>query len=596
MPSPQSNALRLYNTRTRNVERFVPLEDDHVRIYVCGLTPSAEAHLGHARSFMFFDVLRRYLVHLGYRVTYVRNVTDIDDRSIAEARATGKPWSDVVGGYFASFTRSMARLHLLEPDHEPRATAYVPEIVDMIGRLVERDNAYAAPDGVYFSVSSFPRYGALSGRNTDELLIGARIAADEGKRDPLDFALWKFAKPGEPSWESPWGAGRPGWHIECSAMSHALLGEPFDIHGGGYDLIFPHHENEVAQTESLVPPPMASVWVHGGLLQFDGKKMSKSLGNFEPLYALLDRHDPQAIRLLFLQSGYRKPMNFTEAAIEGATTGLRRLLAAYDALRTAPPTRVAAAGLATTTSSEATPVSAASSVGETSRRSTTTHSTRVATHDAHDAHDVRRGGTHGASPSRRSWEDARHATESVATARSYARRFEAALDDDMNTAGALSVLFDVAGAASDLVRDGHASAIAAFMHEAMTIVGIAPNERAEAPAKAVLVEKTVQLATATAIASDSLATIAYTIVRAESAVPSPQAIETMRVAVAGDARLRVLFDARGAIDIVDAFVAERASAKARRDFATADLIRTTLESVGISLADAKGRTTWRIGA
>lgn len=226
-----------------------------MRIYVCGLTPSAEAHLGHARSFMFFDVLRRFLVHRGYRVTYVRNVTDIDDRSIAESHATGKPWRDVVAGYFASFTQSMTRLHLVEPDHEPRATEYVPQIVEMIAALVDAGNAYAAPDGVYFSVSSFPRYGSLSGRNTDELLIGARIAPDEGKHDPLDFVLWKFAKPGEPSWPSPWGAGRPGWHIECSAMSHALLGEPFDIHGGGYDLIFPHHENEIAQTESLVPPP-----------------------------------------------------------------------------------------------------------------------------------------------------------------------------------------------------------------------------------------------------------------------------------------------------------------------------------------------------
>ena len=293
-------ALRLYNTRTRKVEPFAPLRGDHVRIYVCGLTPSAEAHLGHARSFMFFDVLRRYLVHLGYRVTFVENVTDIDDRSIDAAKATGRDWREIVKGYFDSFKRSMARLHVLEPDHEPRATEYIAQIQVMIEELIAGGHAYAVGDGVYFKVRSFARYGALSGRNLDELMVGARIAADENKEDPLDFALWKLAKPDEPSWNSPWGPGRPGWHIECSAMSRALLGEPFDLHGGGYDLVFPHHENEIAQSESLMPaPPMANFWVHGGLLQFDNRKMSKSLGNFEPLYELLDRHDPQAIRLLF---------------------------------------------------------------------------------------------------------------------------------------------------------------------------------------------------------------------------------------------------------------------------------------------------------
>jgi cysteinyl-tRNA synthetase len=323
-------SLRLYNTRTRTVEPFVPLRDAHVRMYVCGLTPSAEAHLGHARSFLFFDVLRRYLEFVGYRVTFVRNVTDIDDRSIAQARETGESWSAIIGRHFDSFNASMRRLNVREPDVEPRATEYIEPIVGMIGELVERGFAYTTTDGVYFAVKKFPRYGALSHRNVDELLSGARIAVDEQKHDALDFALWKFAKAGEPSWQSPWGAGRPGWHIECSAMSRAILGEPFDIHGGGFDLVFPHHENEIAQSESLMPaPPMANVWMHGGLLMFDGKKMSKSLGNFEPLSVLLERHDPNAIRLLFLQTGYRKPMNFTEDAIVGATAALDGLRKAY---------------------------------------------------------------------------------------------------------------------------------------------------------------------------------------------------------------------------------------------------------------------------
>ncbi len=323
-------SLRLYNTRTRDVRTFAPLEAGRVRMYVCGLTPSAEAHLGHARSFLFFDVLRRYLEHSGYAVTFVRNVTDIDDRSIATGRELGEPWSAVIARHFASFSGSMRRLGVRDPDLEPRVTEFIEPIVAMIGELVAAGYAYTSQDGVYYEVKKFPRYGALSQRNIDELQAGARIAVGEFKRDSLDFALWKFAKPGEPSWDSPWGAGRPGWHIECSAMARALLGEPFDIHGGGFDLIFPHHENEIAQSEPLMPqPPLANVWMHGGLLMFDGKKMSKSLGNFEPLTALLDRHDPFAIRLLFLQTGYRKPMNFTEDAIAGMGTALERLRRTY---------------------------------------------------------------------------------------------------------------------------------------------------------------------------------------------------------------------------------------------------------------------------
>ncbi|MEA2689336.1 MAG: cysteinyl-tRNA synthetase [Candidatus Eremiobacteraeota bacterium] len=328
--------LRLYNTRTHRVEELSPLEPDHVRIYVCGLTPSAEGHLGHARSFLFFDVLRRYLEHPrnGYRVTYVQNVTDIDDRSIATAQREGTTYDAVVSRYYGAFKESMRALGVREPDREPYATKYIPQIVDMIAELIARGYAYATDDGVYYKVAAFPRYGALSGKNIDELLVGARIAENEHKRDPLDFALWKFAKRGEPQWESPWGGGRPGWHIECSAMSRALLGVPFDIHGGGYDLIFPHHENEIAQSEPLMEkPPMAVTWVHGGLLNYDGRKMSKSLGNFEPLTDLLQRHDALAIRLLFLQTGYRKPMNFTEESIAGAKASLQKLQKAALRLR-----------------------------------------------------------------------------------------------------------------------------------------------------------------------------------------------------------------------------------------------------------------------
>jgi cysteinyl-tRNA synthetase len=498
------------------VEAFAPIEAGHVRIYVCGLTPSAEAHLGHARSFLFFDVLRRYLTHRGFRVTYVQNVTDIDDRSIEASRHNGIPWNEIVEGYYASFKRSMTRLRVLEPDREPRATAYVPEIVAMIGELIERGNAYVADDGVYFSVASFPRYGALSGRNTDELMIGARIAPGESKRDPLDFALWKFVKPGEPSWPSPWGDGRPGWHIECSAMSHALLGEPFDIHGGGYDLIFPHHENEIAQTESLVPPPMANIWMHGGLLLFDGRKMSKSLGNFEPLSALLDRHDPQAIRLLFLEAGYRKPLNFTEESITGKTTALRRLLAAYDALRTAPPV----------------------------------------------AHDEAAGRT---------------------AIESYSARFYAALDDDMNTSGAVSVLFDIANAANALQARGAAPHAAAFLHEALTVLGLSPAERAH-------VEKvaSVQTQLATADSGD-----AFLVSAPENAAESltPEMIDRLRE-LAGPA---VALNGHSGIDAVNAVIVARYRAKNAKDFAEADRLRQALKDVGIVLTDSKKGAAWSVG-
>jgi cysteinyl-tRNA synthetase len=330
--------LNLYNTRTRSVEPFMPLREGEVRIYVCGLTPSARAHLGHARSFLFFDVLRRYLIHLGYRVVYVQNVTDIDDRSIAEARATGQTYDAIVRANYSEFKEAMRTLGVLPDDREPYATQYIPQIQAMIRELVVAGHAYAARDGIYYRVASFPQYGSLSNRNISELEAGARVDVDEHKEDPLDFALWKFAKPDEPRWAfEPYGDGRPGWHIECSAMARALLdpeGEGFDIHGGGADLIFPHHENEIAQSQPLMSrPPMANFWLHGGLLLFDNKKMSKSLGNYEPLADLLQRHDPQAIRLFLLQTSYAKVKNFTEDGVEAAASALVQLKKAYRLLR-----------------------------------------------------------------------------------------------------------------------------------------------------------------------------------------------------------------------------------------------------------------------
>src|SRR5450755_1524755 len=330
--------LKIHNSLSGEKEEFRPLLPNEVRMYVCGMTNYDYIHVGHARMLVAFDLVQRYLRSLGYRVTYVRNVTDIDDKIIERAAAKGENWADLARRFTAAMHEDCATLGLQKPDLEPRATEYIGPIIAMTQTLIDKGYAYVAGNGdVMYSVRKFPDYGRLSGKRIDDLRAGSRVQVDESKLDPLDFVLWKHAKPGEPSWESPWGSGRPGWHIECSAMARVLLGEPFDIHGGGFDLVFPHHENEIAQSESLMPaPPMANVWMHGGLLMFDGKKMSKSLGNFEPLSALLERHDPNAIRLLFLQTGYRKPMNFTEDALTDATVALDRLRKAYARLADGP--------------------------------------------------------------------------------------------------------------------------------------------------------------------------------------------------------------------------------------------------------------------
>jgi cysteinyl-tRNA synthetase len=474
--------LKLYNTRTRTVEEFSPLREGEVRIYVCGLTPSAQAHLGHARSFLFFDVLRRYLAHRGYRVTYVQNVTDIDDRSIKAGIETGQDYHSIVEHFYAEFKESMRKLGILEYDFEPYATKYIGEIQQMIRELVESKHAYVTRDGVYYRVAAFRNYGRLANRNVADLEAGARIEVDENKEDPLDFALWKFAKRGEPRWPfKRYGDGRPGWHIECSAMARALLDPPgvgFDIHGGGADLIFPHHENEIAQSEPLMAqPPMANFWVHGGLLLFDNRKMAKSLGNFEPLSDLLLRHDPQAIRWLFLQTGYRKVMNFTEDSIGAAALGLGKIKTAY---------RLASA-----------------------RRD-----------------------------------------EPPAQASPFDEQMEAALDDDMNTAAALAVLYEFA-----------ATAAPERLRYWLTILGIEPNDSWVA-------EPVVEL--------------------------TPQFVERLQAALA-DAGVDGAAGTTGNLEpgeAIERVIAMRAEARRDKDWAASDRLRDALARCGIELHDTKEGTTW----
>ncbi|MGA8385102.1 MAG: cysteine--tRNA ligase [Candidatus Cybelea sp.] len=475
--------LRLYNTRTRTVEKFEPLREGKVGIYVCGLTPSAQAHLGHARSFLFFDVLRRYLAHRGYRVTYVQNVTDIDDRSIKAGIETGQDYHAIVEYFYAEFKESMRKLGVLEFDFEPYATKYIGEIQQMIRELAQSGHAYVTRDGIYYRVSTFQNYGHLANRNVADLKAGARIEVDEQKEDPLDFALWKFAKPGEPRWPfEPYGDGRPGWHIECSAMARALLdpaGVGFDIHGGGADLIFPHHENEIAQSEPLMSqPPMANFWVHGGLLLFDNRKMAKSLGNFEPLSDMLLRHDPQAIRWLFLQTGYRKVMNFTEDSIAAAGLGLSKIKTAY---------RFAAAQRDVGSSAQPSPFDA---------------------------------------------------------------RMEAALDDDMNTAAALAVLYEFA-----------ANAPFGRLHYWLTILGIEPNESwLEEP----VAELTGQFVQRLQAALDEA--------RVDGA---PGKLESLEPHAA-----------------IERVIAMRAEARRAKDWAESDRLRDVLQQCGVELHDTKEGTSW----
>ena len=327
--------LRIHNTLTRRLEPFAPLDPGHVRMYVCGITVYDLCHLGHARMVLAFDTVYRWLLASGYRVTYVRNITDIEDKIIRRAVERGVTIRQLTDEMIAAMHRDFAALGAATPTFEPRATDYVPQMLSIIGQLQGRGLAYRAEGGdVNFAVRRFPGYGKLSGKSLDELRSGERVAVPGDKQDPLDFVLWKSAKPDEPAdaqWPSPYGAGRPGWHIECSAMSAALLGEPFDIHGGGMDLQFPHHENEIAQSEGASGGEFVRTWMHNGFLNVDDTKMSKSLGNFFTIADVLARYDGESVRFFMLRTQYRSPFNFSDTLLDEARSALKRLYTALDA-------------------------------------------------------------------------------------------------------------------------------------------------------------------------------------------------------------------------------------------------------------------------
>ena len=417
--------MLLYNTMTRKKEELVPLVPGRISMYACGPTVYNYFHIGNARPFIVFDTLRRYLVYRGYAVTFVQNFTDIDDKMIRRANEEGTSVAALGERFIAEYYRDADALGIARASANPRATEHIPEIIALVQKLVDGGHAYAPGNGdVYFSVRSFPGYGKLSGQNIDDLENGARVEPGDGKRDPLDFALWKGEKPGEPAWDSPWGRGRPGWHIECSAMSMALLGESFDIHAGGQDLIFPHHENEIAQSEAATGKPFARYWLHNGYINVDNQKMSKSLGNFFTVRDISREFDLEAVRMFMLSVHYRNPVNFSRELIQQAEAALTRLRTARERL------------------------AGAQRAGETP-------------------------------------ED----TVFTASLDGFRTRFEAAMDDDLNTADALGALFDLARACNTFVtqpRGGDAiDAAAALFDRLCGVLGLLQHKRdAAAPAEA----------------------------------------------------------------------------------------------------------------
>ncbi|MGM0691996.1 MAG: cysteine--tRNA ligase [Pseudomonadota bacterium] len=461
--------MQIYNTLTRRKEVFTPIEPGKVRMYVCGMTVYDYCHLGHARVMVAFDVITRYLRYRGYDVTYVRNVTDIDDKILRRADENGEPITSLTERMIAAMHEDEAHLGVLPPDHEPRATRHVGEIIAMIETLIAKGYAYAADNGdVFYRVRRFERYGRLSNRDPDEMRAGARIEVDEHKEDPLDFVLWKAAKPGEASWPSPWGEGRPGWHIECSAMSTCCLGETFDIHGGGPDLMFPHHENEIAQSEAATGHAYVNTWMHAGAVRVNHEKMSKSLGNFFTIREVLAHHDPEVVRYLLVASHYRSPINYAPESLAEARKSLERF---YNSLE----------GVA----------------------------------------------LEGVEPG-----------DGTVDPR-FEARFTAAMDDDFNTAEALSVLFDLARELNRAKKDApeQVPALAAELKRLGGILGLLQQDP-------------------------------------------------------------VAFLKGGADDLplsegeIQARIEARAAAKQAKDFASADAIRDELAALGIILKDAREGTTW----
>lgn len=457
--------LKIYNSLKREKQPFTPIQANKVSMYVCGMTVYDYCHLGHARVMVVFDMVYRWLKASGYEVTYVRNITDIDDKIIKRAAENGETILQLTDRFINYMHEDADALGVLRPDHEPRATDFVPEMLDLIGLLEQRGLAYLAGDGdVNYAVRKFDGYGKLSGKSLDDLRAGERVEIDTAKQDPLDFVLWKHAKPGEPAWESPWGEGRPGWHIECSAMSSKILGKHFDIHGGGQDLQFPHHENEIAQSEGAHQCAFVNYWMHNGFVRVDNEKMSKSLGNFFTIREVLKQFDAEVVRFFILRAHYRSALNYSDAHLDDAKRSLDSL---YFALRDVPPSVL--------------------------------------------------GGV-----------------ADIDWGNDFAARFAAALNEDFDSHGAISVLFELAGE----VNRQRSATLSALLKALGGLIGLLERDP--------------------------------------------------MVYLRGDA-------AAGGLDeqAIEQLIADRAAAKKGKNFAEADRIRDELKAAGIALDDSPQGTSWR---
>lgn len=478
--------MQIYNTQTHRKQELEPIEPGKIRMYVCGPTVYDQIHIGNARTFLSFDVIRRYLMYKGYEVTFAQNLTDVDDKIINRANEQGRTAADVAEEFSNAFIEQMHRFGILDPDIRPRATHEIKAMQEMIESLIEQGNAYVADNGdVYFSVRSDNNYGVLSGRDLDQMRAGERVEVNDQKRDPFDFALWKAAKPGEPSWPSPWGQGRPGWHTECAAMVHRYLGTPIDIHGGGSDLAFPHHENECAQATCAWHQGFANTWMHTGMLLVNGEKMSKSLGNFFTLDEVLQKHSAAALRLLMLQTHYRSPLDFSWERLEGAENSLARIAGTCRNLKWA----------------------ADHAEGEP---------------------------------------DAALADELTAAMERAGREFEACMDDDFNTAGAVAAYFELVTQA---------------------------NKYLEQAAGAV--DETVARVCAGAI-SGTLAMLG---------VELPVIEEPLPVGLLGVAAGLVGYTGDDVDEAAEKILEARAAARAAKDWATADAVRDQLRDMGLMIED-----------
>ncbi|NND12860.1 MAG: cysteine--tRNA ligase [Acidimicrobiia bacterium] len=463
--------MQVFNTLGRELQDLITRDEGRVGMYLCGPTVQAAPHIGHGRGPVIFDVLRRYLVWQGLDVTFVSNVTDVNDTIFERAAERGVDWTEVVSESSRLFLDAYRKLGILDPDIRPRVTDHMDEIIELIGDLVDNGSAYEANGDVYFRVRDFDGYGKLSGRNIDELISGSRIEPEASKEDPLDFALWKAVKPGEPSWSSPWGDGRPGWHIECSAMATRYLGPSFDIHGGGIDLVFPHHENEIAQSEAATDVPFSRYWLHNGFINLAGEKMSKSVGNVVDLNQTLEDHEPLAVRLFYLRSHYRKPVDFTPENLADAEATLERLWSF-----------------------------------------------------------------------RRRIDDPAESAEPDQEALAAFRR---AMDNDLDTAGALSVAFEIVKQGNVALDAGHhpGPAVAAF-DQVMHVLGLT-EPRADV--------------------SDIESELRSLAAKVGSAVDG---------------------------DLIDGLIAKRQQARSEKDFETSDGIRDALDALGIRLEDGADGTRW----